>query len=221
MACEPSGQTLAPFLALACRRALAAPPPPPRPSSSPAAAAASERRARRPPPLGGLRRPAPALAPAPLRPAAPTPAPPSAEDSASYPGGRGWVVPQGWWQSWPCGGWAGRVGGPGRRAGVSRVCRGLACRVGGGGLRRRGGRPAGGWACDCVVEGACPAGRPSTGKDKSTASKNGADPEKESPRRRVLGAQRAGNVPAAAAASMAAAVAGGGWRRGVSLARGV
>ena len=80
-------------------------------------------------------------------------------------------------------------------------------------------RPVGG--CDCVVEGGCPAGRPSTGKDKSTASKNGADPEKESPRRRVLGAQRAGNVPAAAAASMAAAVAGGGRRRGVSLASGV
>ena len=113
------------------------------------------------------------------------------------------------------GGAAGRGGG----SGVSRVCRGFAARVRGGGW----GAPeeAGGRGCDCVGEGACPAGRPSTGKDKSTASKNGADPEKESPRRRVLGAQRAGNVPAAAAASMAAAVAGGGWRRGVSLARGV
>ena len=68
---------------------------------------------------------------------------------------------------------------------------------------------------ECAPELRC-----DTRKRKSTASKNGADPEKESPTRRVLGAQRAGNVPAVAAASMAAsmaaAVAGGGRRRGLS-----
>ena len=129
-----------PFLALACRRALAPPPPPPPPSTRrhppPAAAAAH-----RPPPAALGRAPS-------ARPRTRSGAPPSGGSHApAHPrpsnGGRGWGVPQGRWQSWPCGGSAGERG-----DGVSRFCRGLACRVRGGGCPRRGGVRSGG--CDCV-----------------------------------------------------------------------
>ena len=82
------------------------------------------------------------------------------------------------WRSWPRGGRPGGRSGWGGAAGLG-VCVLAAWDVVCGGGARSGGLGA----CGCVAEGACPAERPDIGKNKSTASKNGADPEKESPRR--------------------------------------
>ena len=158
-------------------------------SAAAAAAAAAARPAGRDTPPGWgapgrasapAPRPAPALGPPRPSIGAPSPAPHRAH-AASRPRGADEVEERregpGRLAQEAAGRPAGRRSGCAGPRGLACACwHGLRCAAEGARFGVLGG-------CDCVVEGACPAGRPGMGKNKSTASKNGADPEKESPRR--------------------------------------